>query len=75
MSETFGRRPTFLSSFTIYTALAFGCALVQSCPVFLFFRFLTGCGATAPQMVTGKTVLESNPSRHLKCDLVLTDQL
>lgn len=58
MSETVGRRPTFLSSFAIYTAFTLGCALAPSWPVFLFFRFLTGCGASAPQMVTGKIALD-----------------
>jgi MFS family permease len=54
MSETFGRCPAFLSSFAIYTAFKLGCAQAPNWPT-LLFRFLTGCGASAPKMVTGKT--------------------
>lgn len=53
MSETFGRRPTFLLSFAIYTVFIVACALAPSWPVFLFFRFMMGCGASAPQTVSG----------------------
>lgn len=56
MSETLGRRPVFLSSFAIYTAFTFGCALAPNWPAFLFFRFLMGCGASAPQTVTGSLI-------------------
>jgi MFS family permease len=53
MSETFGRCPVFLSSFAIYTAFTLGRAQAPNWPTFLLFRFLTGCGASAPKMVTG----------------------
>ncbi|TWU70645.1 hypothetical protein ED733_000791 [Metarhizium rileyi] len=53
MSESWGRRPAFLISFSIYTAFTFGCALAPSWPAFLFFRFMLGCGAAAPQTVSG----------------------
>lgn len=74
MSETFGRRPTFLLSFTIYTAFTLGCALAPNWFAFLFFRFLTGCGASAPQMVTGMAVVcrFDRYLRHLCCSISLT---
>ncbi|KAF2797573.1 putative MFS transporter [Melanomma pulvis-pyrius CBS 109.77] len=53
MSESWGRRPVFLTSFAIYTAFTLGCALAPNWPSFLFFRFMLGCGAAAPQTVSG----------------------
>ncbi|KAI8963268.1 major facilitator superfamily protein [Daldinia sp. FL1419] len=53
LSESWGRRPVFLVSFGIYTAFTLGCALAPNWPVFLFFRFMLGCGAAAPQTVSG----------------------
>jgi MFS family permease len=52
LSESIGRRPVFLSSFAIYTAFTVGCALAPNWPAFLFFRFMLGCGAAAPQTVS-----------------------
>ena len=52
LSEFWGRRPVLLSSFALYTAFLLGGALVPSWPAFLFFRFLMGCGAAAPQTVS-----------------------
>ncbi|KAH8689802.1 putative MFS transporter [Talaromyces proteolyticus] len=51
-SSSYGRRPIFLVSFAIYTAFTLGCAFAPNWPVFLFFRFLQGCGAAAPQTVS-----------------------
>ncbi|KAF2839590.1 MFS general substrate transporter [Patellaria atrata CBS 101060] len=53
LSESWGRRPVFLSSFTIYTAFTFGCAFAPNWSTFLFFRFMLGCAAAAPQTVSG----------------------
>ncbi|KHN95574.1 Major facilitator superfamily domain, general substrate transporter [Metarhizium album ARSEF 1941] len=53
MSESWGRRPAFLISFSVYTAFTLGCALAPNWPAFLFFRFMLGCGAAAPQTVSG----------------------
>jgi MFS family permease len=52
MSESWGRRPTFLISFAIYTGFLLGCAFAPNWPVFLFFRFMMGIGAAAPQTVS-----------------------
>ncbi|KAI1378860.1 major facilitator superfamily protein [Hypoxylon crocopeplum] len=53
LSESYGRRPVFLISFSIYTAFTLACAFAPSWPTFLFFRFMLGCGAAAPQTVSG----------------------
>jgi MFS family permease len=53
LSESLGRRIVFLASFTIYTAFTLGCAFAPSWPAFLFFRFMLGCAAAAPQTVSG----------------------
>ncbi len=53
LSESWGRRPVFLVSFGLYTAFTLGCALAPNWPAFLFFRFMLGCGAAAPQTVSG----------------------
>lgn len=55
MSESWGRRPVFLISFTIHTAFTLGCALASNWPLFLFFRFMLGSASAAPQTVSGGT--------------------
>ena len=53
MSEAYGRRPCFLSSFALYSAFTLACSFSTSWPALLAFRFLVGCGASAPQAVLG----------------------
>ncbi|KAH7324163.1 major facilitator superfamily domain-containing protein [Stachybotrys elegans] len=53
LSETWGRRNVFLTSFAIYTAFTVACGFAPNWAVFLFFRFMLGCGAAAPQTVSG----------------------
>lgn len=53
LSEYWGRRPVMLSSFAVYTAFTLGCGLASSWGLFLFFRFMLGCAAAAPQTVSG----------------------
>lgn len=53
LSESWGRRPVFLASFAVHTVFTLACALAPSWPAFLFFRFMLGCGAAAPQTVSG----------------------
>lgn len=43
----------FLVSFTIHTGFTLACALAPNWPCFLFFRFMLGCAAAAPQTVSG----------------------
>jgi MFS family permease len=53
MSESYGRKICFISSFGLYTIFTMACALTTSWPLFLLFRFLVGSGASAPQAVLG----------------------
>jgi MFS family permease len=53
LSEYWGRRPVFLLSFLVYTAFTAGCSFAPNWPAFLFFRFMLGCAAAAPQTVSG----------------------
>lgn len=53
LSEYWGRRPVFLASFLIYTVFTAACGLAQHWGSFLFFRFMLGCAAAAPQTVSG----------------------
>ncbi|KJZ71242.1 hypothetical protein HIM_09385 [Hirsutella minnesotensis 3608] len=53
LSESWGRRPIFLGSFAVHTVFTLACALAPNWPAFLFFRFMLGCGAAAPQTVSG----------------------
>lgn len=53
ISESYGRKPCFLGSFALYSIFTLACAFTTSWPALLFFRFLVGCGASAPQAVLG----------------------
>jgi MFS family permease len=53
MSESFGRRICFLSSFGLYTLSTLACALAPNWSALLVFRFLVGIGASAPQYILG----------------------
>ena len=53
VSESFGRRFCFLSSFALYTLFNLACALAPNWPALLLFRFFVGVGASAPQAVLG----------------------
>ncbi|KAI9168068.1 Major facilitator superfamily multidrug transporter mdrA [Paramyrothecium foliicola] len=53
LSESIGRRIVFLVSFGIYTIFTIACAFAPNWASFLFFRFMLGCGAAAPQTVSG----------------------
>ena len=53
MSEAYGRKPCFLSSFALYSVFTLACNFATSWPMLLAFRFFVGCGASAPQAVLG----------------------
>ena len=53
MSESYGRKLCFVTSFGLYTVFTMACALTKSWPLFLLFRFFVGTGASAPQAVLG----------------------
>lgn len=53
VSEHFGRKTGLVSAFGLYTLFTLACALATNWTSLLLFRFLVGCGASAPQTVTG----------------------
>ncbi|KZZ98822.1 Major facilitator superfamily domain, general substrate transporter [Moelleriella libera RCEF 2490] len=53
LSESWGRRPVFLASFAMHTVFTLASAFAPNWAAFLFFRFMLGCGAAAPQTVSG----------------------
>jgi MFS family permease len=48
LSESYGRRPLFIISFTIYTLFQIGSALAPNTGAVLVFRFLAGVCASCP---------------------------
>lgn len=54
MSESYGRKICFISSFAIYTIFTMACALSKSWPSFLIFRCMVEIGASAPQALVGE---------------------
>ncbi|KAJ5832113.1 MFS multidrug transporter [Penicillium riverlandense] len=53
MSETVGRRPVLLWTFTVFVLVTLGCALAPNWPALLVLRTLCGLMAAAPQTVVG----------------------
>lgn len=53
VSEFYGRRTCFVSSFALYTIFTMACALAPIWPALLIFRFFVKLGASAPQAVLG----------------------
>ncbi|KAI9877635.1 MAG: hypothetical protein M1830_003250 [Pleopsidium flavum] len=62
MSESYGRRICFISSFALYTLFTLACALSPNWPSLLIFRFFVGIGASAPQTVTGGMYADLYPN-------------
>ncbi|CDZ96474.1 mfs general substrate transporter [Phaffia rhodozyma] len=56
LSETYGRRPTFLISFFVYSAFQIGCALAKNTASILIFRFISGCFAACPLTNSGALI-------------------
>jgi MFS family permease len=53
ISEHYGRRAIFISTFLLVIIFTMACALAPNWPTFLFFRALTGVFASSPIVVTG----------------------
>ena len=53
LSETYGRKPVLFVSFVIYTAFQVGCALSKNTASIIIFRFLGGCFAASPLVISG----------------------
>lgn len=53
MSETVGRRPVLLWTFSVFVLVTLGCSLAPNWPALLVLRTLCGLMAAAPQTVVG----------------------
>ncbi|GKZ33079.1 hypothetical protein AbraIFM66950_002854 [Aspergillus brasiliensis] len=53
LSETIGRRPVLLYSFTVFLLGTIACAFAPNWPAMLVFRFICGAMGAAPQTVVG----------------------
>jgi MFS family permease len=53
ISEQYGRRTIFVSTFSLLIIFTMACALAPNWPAFLVFRVLTGIFASSPIVVTG----------------------
>ncbi|KIV97401.1 hypothetical protein PV10_01156 [Exophiala mesophila] len=53
LSEYIGRKPVMLGFFLVATVFTMACALAPSWPLLLFFRFVSGLGASGPIGIVG----------------------
>jgi MFS family permease len=53
LSEQYGRKPVLVGTFIAYTAFQLGCALSKNTASILVFRFLGGCFAASPLILSG----------------------
>ncbi|PWY67154.1 MFS general substrate transporter [Aspergillus heteromorphus CBS 117.55] len=53
LSETIGRKPVLLWTFTVFVLATLACALAPDWPAMLIFRFICGTMGAAPQTVVG----------------------
>lgn len=75
LSELFGRKPCFLSSFGLYTLSTLACALAPNWPTLLVFRLLNGIGASAPQYILGGMYADLYPNLLHRGRAVMTSGL
>ncbi len=55
MSELYGRLVIYHVCNAFYVAFTIGCALSKNTAMFLVFRFVCGCAASAPMVIGGGT--------------------
>ncbi|PYH90445.1 MFS general substrate transporter [Aspergillus ellipticus CBS 707.79] len=53
LSETIGRKPVLMSTFTVFVLGTLACAVAPDWPALLIFRFICGTMGAAPQTVVG----------------------
>ncbi|XWW93080.1 hypothetical protein V2A60_001008 [Cordyceps javanica] len=58
MSELYGRLVIYHICNILYMAFTIGCALSKNTAMFLVFRFICGCAASAPMTVGGGTIAD-----------------
>lgn len=61
LSEVYGRLPIYHATNSVYLAFTIGCALSTDIAMFLVFRFICGCAASAPMTIGGGTVADLIP--------------
>lgn len=71
LSEFYGRRPTYLVSFTVFTLLFLPCALAPHIAVLLVFRFFSGMAGSAFLSVAGGTVGDMFSGRDLGAPMMI----
>lgn len=65
LSELYGRLIIYHFCNAFYFAFTLGCALSKDMAMFLVFRFICGCAASAPMTIGGGTVADVVPQE--KC--------
>ncbi|KAJ4150247.1 hypothetical protein LMH87_011005 [Akanthomyces muscarius] len=58
MSELYGRLVIYHVCNAFYVAFTIGCALSKNTAMFLVFRFVCGCAASAPMVIGGGTIAD-----------------
>ncbi|KAK3386678.1 putative MFS transporter [Podospora didyma] len=61
LSELYGRLPIYHATNLVYVGFTVGCALSTDITMFLVFRFICGCAASAPMTIGGGTVADLVP--------------
>lgn len=61
LSELYGRLWIYHICNAIFLGFAIGCALAKNMPMFIVFRFITGCAGSAPLTIGGGTVADVMP--------------
>ncbi|KAJ6790267.1 hypothetical protein PWT90_06583 [Aphanocladium album] len=58
LSELYGRLVIYRLCGLVYIAFTIGCALSTNTPMFLIFRLICGCAASAPLVIIGGTIAD-----------------
>jgi MFS family permease len=58
LSELYGRLPIYLTCNAIFIIFMIACAASKDIGMFLAFRFIAGCGGSAPLTIGGGTIAD-----------------
>ncbi|KAI0694864.1 major facilitator superfamily domain-containing protein [Cytidiella melzeri] len=73
LSEIYGRKPVLLVSFIVYTAFQIGCAAAKNTATIIVLRFLGGCFAASPLVLSGALIADIwDPSTRGKALAIFT---
>ena len=56
LSEIYGRRPIYIVSMFLFLVFTIACAVSDSLPMLIVFRFLAGCAGSTPITLGGATI-------------------